>query len=164
LSLARNAERMHELKRLASMARCFDVDVEVITPAEAGRRWPLMRTDDLVGALWLPRDGRTNPIDTTLALAKGARLGGATVLENVAVTGIRVHNGRVAGVTTSHGEVACEAVVNCAGMWARDVGRMAGVTVPAARLRALLHRDRADGRRGAGPAGAARHRRLHLRA
>jgi glycine cleavage system T protein len=130
LSLARNAERMHELKRLASMARCFDVDVEVITPAEAGRRWPLMRTDDLVGALWLPRDGRTNPIDTTLALAKGARQGGATVLENVAVTGIRVHNGRVAGVTTSHGEVACEAVVNCAGMWARDVGRMAGVTVP----------------------------------
>jgi glycine cleavage system T protein len=130
LSLARNAERMHELKRLASMARCFDVDVEVITPAEAGRRWPLMRTDDLVGALWLPRDGRTNPIDTTLALAKGARRGGATVLENVAVTDIRVHNGRVAGVTTSHGEVACEAVVNCAGMWARDVGRMAGVTVP----------------------------------
>jgi glycine cleavage system T protein len=130
LSLARNAERMHELKRLASMARCFDVDVEVITPAEAGRRWPLMRTDDLVGALWLPRDGRTNPIDTTLALAKGARQGGATVLENVAVTGIRVDNGRVAGVTTSHGEVACEVVVNCAGMWARDVGRMAGVTVP----------------------------------
>jgi heterotetrameric sarcosine oxidase gamma subunit len=130
LSLARNAERMHELKRLASMARCFDVDVEVITPAEAGRRWPLMRTDDLVGALWLPRDGRTNPIDTTLALAKGARLGGATILENVAVTGIRVENGRVAGVRTTGGEVACEAVVNCAGMWARNVGLMAGVTVP----------------------------------
>src|SRR5438128_1875472 len=130
LSLARNAERMHELKRLASMARCFDVDVEVITPSEAGRRWPLMRTDDLVGALWLPRDGRTNPIDTTLALARGARQGGATVLENVAVTGIRVQNGRVAGVTTSSGEVACEVVVNCAGMWARDVGRLAGVTVP----------------------------------
>jgi glycine cleavage system T protein len=130
LSLARNAERMHELKRLASMARCFDVDVEVITPAEAGRRWPLMRTDDLVGALWLPRDGRTNPIDTTLALAKGARQGGATVLENTAVTGIRVENGRVAGVTTTGGEVACEVVVNSAGMWAREVGRMAGVTVP----------------------------------
>src|SRR5207245_8733717 len=104
LSLARNAERMHELKRLASMARCSDVDVEVITPSEAGRRWPLMRTDDLVGALWLPRDGRTNPIDTTLALARGARQGGATVLHNVAVTGIRVQNGRVAGVTTSSGE------------------------------------------------------------
>jgi 4-methylaminobutanoate oxidase (formaldehyde-forming) len=130
LSLARNAERMHELKRLASMARCFDVDVEVIAPAEAGRRWPLMRTDDLVGALWLPRDGRTNPIDTTLALARGARLGGATILENTAVTGIRVEYGRVAGVTTTGGEVACEVVVNCAGMWARRVGLMAGVTVP----------------------------------
>jgi 4-methylaminobutanoate oxidase (formaldehyde-forming) len=121
---------MHELKRLASMARCFDVDVEVITSAEAGRRWPLMRTDDLVGALWLPRDGRTNPIDTTLALAKGARLGGATVLENVAVTGIRVEGGRVASVATTGGAVACDVVVNCAGMWARQVGRMAGVTVP----------------------------------
>jgi len=130
LSLARNAERMHELKRLASMARCFDVDVDVVTPAEAGRRWPLLRTDDLVGALWLPRDGRTNPIDTTLALAKGARLGGATVLENVAVTGIRVEGGRVAGVRTTAGDVACEVVVNCAGMWARNVGLMAGVTVP----------------------------------
>jgi 4-methylaminobutanoate oxidase (formaldehyde-forming) len=130
LSLARNAERMHELKRLASMARCFDVDVDVITPAEAGRRWPLIRTDDLVGALWLPRDGRTNPIDTTLALARGARQGGATVLENTAVTGIRVEKGRVAGVMTADGDVACEVVVNCAGMWAREVGRMAGVTVP----------------------------------
>jgi len=130
LSLARNAERMHELKRLASMARCFDVDVEVITPAEAGRRWPLMRTDDLVGALWLPRDGRTNPIDTTLALAKGARLGGATIQENTVVTGIRVEKGRVAAVTTNRGNVACEVVVNSAGMWARHVGLMAGVTVP----------------------------------
>ena len=78
VSLARNVERFVELKRLASMARSFGVDVEVITPAEAGKRWPLIRTDDLVGALWLPRDGRTNPIDTTLALAKGARLMGAS--------------------------------------------------------------------------------------
>ena len=130
VSVARTAERMHELKRLASMARCFGVDVEVITPGEAGRRWPLMRTDDLVGALWLPRDGRTNPIDTTLALARGARQGGATILENAAVTGIRVVDGRVAGVTTAAGDVACEVVVNCAGMWARELGLMAGVTVP----------------------------------
>src|SRR5437762_13050877 len=98
---------MHELKRLASMARCFDVDVEVVTPAEAGRRWPLMRTDDLVGALWLPRDGRTNPIDTTLALAKGARQGGATILESTPVTGIVVKDGRVAAVTTALGESPC---------------------------------------------------------
>jgi glycine cleavage system T protein len=130
VSVARTAERMHELKRLASMARCFGVDVEVVTPSEAGRRWPLMRTDDLVGALWLPRDGRTNPIDTTLALARGARQGGATILENTPVTAIRVKDGRVVGVSTARGDVGCDVVVNCAGMWAREVGRMAGVTVP----------------------------------
>src|SRR5205085_6887385 len=106
------------------------VDVEVITPKEAGQRWPLIRMDDLVGALWLPRDGRTNPIDTTLALAKGARLGGATILENTAVTAVHLRNGAVSGVSTTAGDIACEFVVNCAGMWARDLGRMAGVSVP----------------------------------
>ena len=130
ISLARNAERMHELKRLASRARCFDVDVEVITPAEAGQRWPLIRTDDLVGGLWLPRDGRTNPIDTTLALAKGARQHGVAILEKTAVTGVRVRNGAVAGVTTSEGDIACEVLVNCGGMWARELGALAGVAVP----------------------------------
>jgi 4-methylaminobutanoate oxidase (formaldehyde-forming) len=130
LSLARTPERMHELARLASMARCFDVEAEVITPAEAGRRWPLIRTDDLAGAVWLPRDGRTNPIDTTLALAKGARQGGATILENTAVTAIRTRRGAIAGVSTTRGEIACEVVVNCAGMWARELGAMAGVAVP----------------------------------
>ena len=130
LSVARTAERMHELKRGASMARCFGVDVEVISPAEAGRRWPLMRTDDLIGALWLPRDGRTNPIDTTRALARGARLGGATILENTAVTAIHARNGVVTGVATARGDVACEIVVNCAGMWARQLGQLAGVAVP----------------------------------
>jgi 4-methylaminobutanoate oxidase (formaldehyde-forming) len=130
VSLARTAERMHELKRMASRARCFGVDVDVITPAEAGRRWPLIRTDDLVGALWLPRDGRTNPIDTTLALAKGARLGGATILENTPVTGIAVRNGAVTGVSTPQGDIACEVVVNCAGMWARELGALVGAAVP----------------------------------
>src|SRR5439155_2443613 len=96
LSLARTPERMHGLKRLASMAGCFGVDVEVIMPAEAARRWPLMRVDDLAGAPWLPGDGRTNPIDTTLALARGARQGGATILENTGVTAVRVTNGRAA--------------------------------------------------------------------
>jgi len=130
VTLARHAERMHELKRQASTARCFGVEVEVITAKEAGRRWPLIRTDDLVGALWVPRDGRTNPIDTTLALAKGARMGGATILENTAVTGITLRNGAVAGVRTTAGDIACEVVVNCAGMWARDLGALAGVAVP----------------------------------
>jgi len=130
IGLARTAERMHELKRLASRARCFGVDVEVITPAEAGRRWPLIRTDDVVGALWLPRDGRTNPIDTTLALARGARQRGATILENTAVTGLRLRGGAIAGVSTTAGDIACEAVVNCGGIWARELGALAGAAVP----------------------------------
>src|SRR5207237_3083857 len=108
----------------------FGVDVEIITPSEAGRLWQLMRTDDLVGAVWIPRDGRTNPIDTTRALARGAQQGGATIVENTAVTGIHRQNGGVAGVSTVRGDITCEVVVNCAGMWGREVGAMAGVTVP----------------------------------
>jgi 4-methylaminobutanoate oxidase (formaldehyde-forming) len=130
ISVARTAERMHELRRSASMARCFGVEVDVISAAEAGRRWPLLRTDDLVGALWLPRDGRTNPIDTTRALARGAQLGGATIVENVEVTAIHRRGGAVTGVGTAQGDVTCEVVVNCAGMWARQLGQLAGVTIP----------------------------------
>ncbi|PYO55188.1 MAG: FAD-dependent oxidoreductase [Candidatus Rokuibacteriota bacterium] len=130
ISVARTNERMIELKRGASMAKCFGVDVEVISPAEAGRLWPLMRTDDLTGAVWIPRDGRTNPIDTTLALAKGARNGGATIVENVTVTGIHRQNGAATGVSTDRGDIACDVVVNCAGLWGREVGRLAGVNVP----------------------------------
>src|SRR5207249_2288399 len=130
ISVARTKERLIELKRGASMAKCFGVEVEVISPGDAGRLWPLMRTDDLAGAVWIPRDGRTNPIDTTLALAKGARKGGATLVENVTVTGIHRQNGAATGVSTDHGDIACDAVVNCAGMWGRELGRMAGVNVP----------------------------------
>src|SRR5207237_5371324 len=130
ISVARTAERMIELKRGASMAKCFGVDVELISPREAGCLWPLMRTDDLAGAVWIPRDGRTNPIDTTLALAKGARQGGATIVENVTVTPIHRARGAATGVSTDSGDVACEVVGNCAGMWGREIGRMAGVNVP----------------------------------
>src|SRR5215470_1576859 len=130
ISVTRTAERLIELKRGASMARCFGVDIEVISPSEAGRLWPLMRTDDLTGTVWIPGDGRTNPIDTTLAMARGARLGGATIVENVTVTGIRRERGAATGVSTDRGDIACEIVVNCAGMWGRQIGRMAGVNVP----------------------------------
>ncbi len=130
ISVARTPERLIELKRGASMAKCFGVDVEVISPREAGRLWPLMRTDDLAGAVWIPRDGRTNPIDTTLALAKGARLGGATIAENVTATAVHRERGVATGVGTDQGDIACDVVVNCAGMWGREVGRLASVNVP----------------------------------
>jgi glycine cleavage system aminomethyltransferase T/glycine/D-amino acid oxidase-like deaminating enzyme len=130
LSVARTPERMIQLRRTASMAKAFGVEAEIISLAEAAKRWPLMRTDDLVGAVWLPGDGKANPADLTRALAIGARAGGATIRENVKVTGIKIDHGAVAGVVTSVGDIACEAVVNCAGLWAREIGRLCGVTVP----------------------------------
>jgi glycine cleavage system T protein len=130
ISVARTAERLIELKRGASMARCFGVEVEPISAGEAGKLWPLMRTDDLAGAVWIPGDGRTNPIDTTLALARGARNGGATIHENVRVTGVQRTNGAATGVSTDRGDISADVVVNCAGMWGREVGKWAGVNVP----------------------------------
>jgi 4-methylaminobutanoate oxidase (formaldehyde-forming) len=133
IAVARTAERLAELKRSASMARCFHVEVEVISTKEARVLWPPMRTDDLAGAIWIPRDGRTNPIDTTQALAKGARLSGVTIVEGATVTAVQSDCHGATGVRVDCGgphEIACEVVVNCAGMWAQAVGQLAGVTVP----------------------------------
>ncbi len=130
LAVANNAERFEELKRGASMAKCFGLEVEVITPREAADLWPLMNASDLVGAVYLPGDGQTNPTDTTQAYAKGAKLRGAQIFENVKATGIHQKDGRVSGVATEHGDIQSEYVVNCAGMWARQIGRLAGVSIP----------------------------------
>ncbi|MGE0876611.1 MAG: FAD-dependent oxidoreductase [Burkholderiales bacterium] len=130
LTLADNAERFEELRRSASMGRCFGVEVEVLSPAEAGRLWPLLDTRDLLGAIWMPKDGQINPVDVTQALAKGARQRGVTILERCKVTGVIVRGGRAAGVRTAAGDIAAEVVVNCGGMWAREIGLMAGVAVP----------------------------------
>ncbi|MDN2568106.1 FAD-dependent oxidoreductase [Aquibium sp. A9E412] len=130
LSVARTADRMTVLKRTAAAARAQGVDIELVTPKEAGEIWPVMATDDLVGGVWLPGDGKANPTDLTQSLAKGARNGGVRVIERVRVTGIAERDGRVTGVATDQGDIAAEIVVNCAGQWARKVGLMAGVTVP----------------------------------
>ena len=92
--------------------------------------WPLIHTDDLLGAVYLPKDGQTNPVDTTQALAKGARMGGASIFEGVTVTGILQRGGRATGVATDQGEIQAEYVVNCGGMWAHRLGREAGVNIP----------------------------------
>jgi sarcosine dehydrogenase len=130
ISVARTQERMTQFRRTASAARAQGVDCHIITPREAGEKYPVMRTDDLVGALWLPGDGKANPTDVTQALAKGARMGGVRIFEQTRVTAIRMRGGAVTGVSTSRGDIDCEIVVNCAGQWARQVGRLAGVTVP----------------------------------
>jgi len=134
LGVATTAERFEELKRGASMARMAGLEVQVITPNEARGLYPLLNVEDVVGAVFLPNDGQTNPIDTTMALAKGARAGGARIFEDTKVTAVRAATGpsgpRVTGVATDKGEIAADYVVNCAGMWAREVGLMAGVRVP----------------------------------
>ena len=130
LSVARTADRMTALKRTAAAARAQGVEVEVISPREAGDLWPVMATDDLLGAVWLPGDGKANPTDLTQSLARGARNRGVRIVERVRVTGILTESGAVKGVETDRGGVTAEIVVNCAGQWARKVGLMAGVTVP----------------------------------
>ncbi|MBM3489066.1 MAG: FAD-dependent oxidoreductase [Alphaproteobacteria bacterium] len=130
VNVASTPERLIELKRNVAMANAFGVEAHLLNPAEAGRMWPAMRSADLAGAAWLPGDGKVNPADLTLALSKAARAGGATIVEGVKATGIRLAADRVAGLITSAGELACEVVVNCAGLWAREFGRLAGVNVP----------------------------------
>ena len=130
LALATSEERLEELKRGASMASCFGLTVDVLSPDQAGALWPLLNLEGVIGAVHLPRDGQTNPVDTTLALAKGARGRGARVVEGVKVTQIVVEDGRTTGVRTSAGDIRADIVVNCAGMWARDLGAEAGTSVP----------------------------------
>lgn len=130
VSVANNKERFEELKRGASMAKVFGLEVDIITPKEIAEYWPLVNTSDLVGGVWLPGDGRTNPSDTTMAFIKGAKMYGATVHEHIKVTSITQKDGRVTGVDTDQGHVACEIAINCAGMWGREVGKMAGARVP----------------------------------
>jgi glycine cleavage system aminomethyltransferase T/glycine/D-amino acid oxidase-like deaminating enzyme len=130
VTVARTADRMTALRRTEATGQAYGIECEVISASETGRRYPLLRTDDLVGALWLPGDGRADPVDLTAALARGARRRGAVIRERVRVTGILSRGGRVTGVRTDRGDVEAEVVVNCAGQWAKQVGAMAGVTVP----------------------------------
>ena len=130
LRLACTQERWTEVKRQATMARSFGLEMELLSPAEAKKLWPIMEVDDVIGAAFLPTDGQANPSDITQALAKGARKQGVTIVENAKVIAIETKDGRVAAVVTDKGRIECEVVVNCAGQWANEIGRMVGVTVP----------------------------------
>ncbi len=128
--LARTEERWTEVKRGISMAKVCGFDVEVIDAAEAKRMWPLMDESGIVGAAYLPDDGVANPSDAALAIAKAFRLRGGRIFEHTAVTEAITKDGRVTGVRTADGDIACEVVVNCAGMWARELGARNGVNIP----------------------------------
>jgi glycine cleavage system aminomethyltransferase T/glycine/D-amino acid oxidase-like deaminating enzyme len=130
VNVASTPERMKVLRKQLALARSFGVECHEISPHEAGEHFPIMRTDDLQGALWLPGDGKANPADLCMSLAKGARHRGVKIREDVEVTGVLVERGRVAGVRTAQGEIRCEVLVNCGGQWARQFGALAGVNVP----------------------------------
>ncbi|MBQ76199.1 MAG: FAD-dependent oxidoreductase [Gammaproteobacteria bacterium] len=130
VTIATNRERFEELKRNASMAQVFGLDVDVISTAEVGELYPLINTDDVIGGTWIASDGQINPIDVTQALTRGARNGGARVFEDVKVTRI-IHDGaRATGVQTEEGAIVADQVVLCAGMWSRELALDVGVVVP----------------------------------
>ena len=130
LRLATNEDRWTEYKRLATTAQSFGMDMHLLSPDETKKLWPLLDVSDLVGSTFLPTDGQASPSDITQALAKGARLHGAKIYEGVRVEGFEIVEGEVVAVITNQGTVKCERVVNCGGMWARQIGAMAGVSVP----------------------------------
>ena len=134
ITVAKTEARLEEIRRQASMARAFGVDVEEIGLSDVKDRYPHLNTQDLTGAVYLPGDGQADPANVALAMAKGARQNGALVLENTKVTAISQSDGKVTGVSWDNGadkgETRAEYVVNCGGMWGREVGLMAGVAVP----------------------------------
>lgn len=130
LRLACNEARWEEVKRQATTAQSFGLDMQLLSPTEAQELWPIMSVEDVVGAAFLPTDGQANPSDITQALAKGARMAGAAIFEDTSVTNIRVDRGKIQGVQTNKGFIECEVVVCCAGQWTREFAKRFGVNVP----------------------------------
>ena len=130
ISIALNAERHAELKRKADFASLFGVEAHPMSTDEISERWPLMNAEGVLGGIHMPSDGSANPIDLTMALAKGARMHGATIFEKIKVEEVNVENGKVQSVRTDQGTITADYVVNCGGMWARELGQKNGVGVP----------------------------------
>ncbi len=130
LLLARTRQRFLSLQHDAALGRLWGIESEEISGAEAARYWPNIRTDDLYGAIWIPEDGKVDPLATARSLAAGARMHGANVIEGVRVTDLVLRNGRVTGVETTTGPVEAEWVILAAGMWSRQLGARAGLHIP----------------------------------
>ena len=130
IEVAGDADRLEEYRRVSAFNRHCGVDVLEISPREVKDLFPLAHTEDLLAGFYVKDDGRADPIGVTMAMAKGAKLQGATIIEGVSVTGVTKHRGAVTGVTTTAGTIECEYVVNCAGMWARELGARSGVNIP----------------------------------
>ena len=136
LRLANNQQRWTEIKRQTTTARSFGLEMHLLNAKEAKDLWPLMDESDLVGAAYLPSDGQANPSDLTQSLAKGARMYGASIIEDILVTKVNTKNTSVVSVETDRGIIQCERLVVCAGQWSKEIGRMSGVNIP---LQSMQH-------------------------
>ncbi len=130
LSIATQPDRMIHIKRQEALAHAYGIDARSISAGEAATRWPLMNSEDVLGAVWSPEDGRVSPSDVCAALTKAARSMGAKFFENTGVTGVLTENGAVRGIETTTGAIRCDAIALCAGLWSREIGAMAGSEVP----------------------------------
>lgn len=130
LTLATNPDRLTNIKRQVSLGRAFGLEAEVVDAARAKELWPLIETDDVIGAVWSPADGRVNPSDVALALSKGARALGVRIFEDTAVTGLRKKAGRIAGVAVGDHVIEADEVVIACGLWSREMAAMAGAHMP----------------------------------
>ncbi|MEX0286001.1 MAG: FAD-dependent oxidoreductase [Paracoccaceae bacterium] len=130
LSIATNADRLTLIRRQEALAHAYGIEAHSVSAGEAAERWPLMNSEDVIGAVLSPEDGRVSPSDVCAALVKGAKANGAKIFEDTGVTSILTTNGKVTGVETSRGVIRCDAIALCSGLWSREVGAMAGADVP----------------------------------
>ncbi|MEI8259359.1 MAG: FAD-binding oxidoreductase, partial [Deltaproteobacteria bacterium] len=130
IEVAADRDRLEEYRRVSAFNRYCGVNVHELSPREVQELFPVAKVDDIEAGFYVPEDGRVNPVDVTMALGKGARMRGVRIVEGVAALGVTQAGGRVTGVRTAHGEIRADYVVNCAGMWARQFGALAGVNVP----------------------------------
>ncbi|MEU7821976.1 FAD-dependent oxidoreductase [Catellatospora sp. NPDC049133] len=130
VQVATDADRLEEYRRVSAFNRLCGVDVHEVSPGEVKGLFPLANVDDVLAGFYVAEDGRANPVDVTMSLAKGARMQGVRIIENTPVTGVLKKGNTVTGVRTPYGDIEAEFVVNCAGMWARQLGEQAGVSIP----------------------------------
>ena len=131
LQIASNEERVHEMRRLAPFMRRHGIDIFEVSPKESSELFPIGDLSDVLAGFYIPKDGRTNPVDLTMSLAKGARMGGAKIFENTTVVEILARDGTATGVRTADGQtITAENVVICGGIWSRQLGAMAGINLP----------------------------------
>jgi len=130
IEVATDKDRLEEYRRVSTFNRYCGIDVQEISPNQVKELFPIAKVDDILAGFYVPTDGRVNPVDVTMALAKGARMQGAKIFEETPALGIIQKNGRVTGVRTAFGNIQADYVVNCAGMWARQLGDLSGVNIP----------------------------------